>query len=241
MARIEIGLSGYSYQSWQGSARFYPPDLKAADFLRYYATRYGTVELDGLWYRLPTVTAVQNWIEQSPEDFIYAPKAHRQITHVRRLKPEGYSTLTAMIERLQPLHEAGKLGPILLQLPPNLIRDDTRLASFLARLPATHRWAMEFRHDSWHAGAIEQLLRDHGVAWAAVETDEHGAEDRNTASFRYIRLRKSLYVTRDLVRWSERLRTAAEAAQDSFVYVKHEDEGSPWRWADRLIKLSGRS
>lgn len=165
MARISIGLSGYSYKAWQGPTRFYPPDIKAAGFLRYYATRYPTVELDGIWYRLPTDNAVRNWINETPPDFIYAPKAHREITHVRRLKPEGLPTLKAMLDRLTPLHKAGKLGPVLLQLPPNFKRDDERLAAFLGALPTAYRWAMEFRHDSWHAEPVEQLLRDHGVAW----------------------------------------------------------------------------
>lgn len=239
MARIYIGLSGYSYKPWQGPDRFYPSDLKPTGFLRYYATRYPTVELDGIWYRLPTDQAVRAWLEQTPSDFVYAPKAHRQITHVRRLKLEGLSTLNAMLERLAPLHQAKKLGPVLLQLPPNFKRDDARLAAFLDALPASQRWAIEFRHDSWHDGAVEELLRHHGVAWAGVDTDEHEAEDRDTASFRYARLRKSAYAKPDLEAWAERLKTASGLGQDCYVYCKHEDEGSPWVWADDLLHLLG--
>jgi uncharacterized protein YecE (DUF72 family) len=239
MAHIYIGLSGYSYKAWQGPTRFYPPGVKAAGFLRYYATRYRTVELDGIWYRLPTDNAVQAWLEQTPSQFIYAPKAHREITHIRRLKPESLPTLETMLARLEPLHQAGKLGPILLQLPPNLRRDDSRLATFLGSLPSTHRWAVEFRHDSWHAGEIERLLRDHNVAWAAVETDEHDAEDRDTANFRYARLRRSSYESPQLRRWAERFRESLKKEQDCFVYCKHEDEGSPWVWADELMQLLG--
>lgn len=237
MARISIGLSGYSYKAWQGPDRFYPPDIKAAGFLPYYASRYQTVELDGIWYRLPSEKAVRAWIEQTPPDFLYAPKAHRQITHVRRLKPEGLPTLQIMLERLKPLREAHKLGPILLQLPPNLKRDDARLDTFLKALPKGHRWAMEFRHDSWHAARIERLLRDHGIAWAAVETDEHDAEDRDTADFLYVRLRKGGYSTAELRRWAKRFEDAATRGRDCFVYCKHEDEGAPWLWADELISL----
>lgn len=237
MAKMYIGLSGYSYRAWQGPKRFYPPDIKAADFLSYYATRYPTVELDGIWYRLPTAQAVRTWIEQTPSGFIYAPKAHRQITHVRRLKPESLPTLRAMLDRLAPLQEARKLGPVLLQLPPNFKRDDARLAAFLDALPGTCRWAIEFRHDSWQADPIEELLRHHGVAWAAVDTDEHDAEHRETGSFRYARLRKSSYDTPQLRAWAERFQRALEKGQDCFVYCKHEDEGSPWIWADELINL----
>lgn len=239
MAHVYIGLSGYSYKAWQGPDRFYPPDIKTTGFLRYYATRYTTVELDGIWYRLPTEKAVRNWINETPSDFVYAPKAHRQITHMQRLKPEGLPTLLVMLERLTPLREAGKLGPILLQLPPNLKRDDARLAAFLRALPTTHRWAMEFRHDSWHAEPVEQLLRDHGIAWAAVETDERDAEHRDTTTFRYARLRKSAYGAPQLSHWAERFRDALCKGQDWFVYCKHEDQGSPWLWADELIRLLG--
>jgi uncharacterized protein YecE (DUF72 family) len=240
MARIYIGLSGYSYKAWQGADRFYPPDIKQAGFLRYYASRYQTVELDGVWYRLPTDKTVRAWIDQTPADFIYAPKAHREITHIRRLKPEGLPTLKAMLERLEPLRQAGKLGPILLQLPPQLKREDARLGAFLDALPSTHRWAMEFRHDSWHTAEIERLLHDHNVAWAAVETDERAAEQRDTADFRYARLRKSAYDKQQLSRWADRLRESSQHGQDCFVYCKHEDEGSPWLWADELVQPLSR-
>ncbi len=236
MARCYVGLSGYSYKAWQGPDRFYPVGLKPDAFLRHYAGRYSTVELDGLWYRLPTAKAVQAWLDHSPAHFVFAPKAHRQITHIQRLKPEGWPTLTAMLERLEPLRQAGRLGPILLQLPPNLPRDDGRLAAFLDQLPTGYSWAIEFRHDSWHDSSIEHLLQRHGVAWAAVETDEHPAEDRDTAPFRYTRLRKSTYDQEELRRWARRFAELTGRGQDCFVYCKHEDEGSPWLWADEILK-----
>ncbi len=237
MAKIYIGLSGYSYKAWQGPHRFYPPDIKSAEFLRYYASRYRTVELDGVWYRLPTEKTVQTWSQTTPSEFIYAPKAHREITHIRRLKPEGLPTLMAMLQRLEPLRKMSKLGPVLLQLPPNLKRDDGRLEEFLCRLPSTHRWAMEFRHESWHTGEIEQLLLRHAVAWAAVETDEQEPEHRDTADFRYVRLRRNAYSESQLNRWAERLQEASQKGKDCFIYCKHEDEGSPWLWADELLRL----
>ena len=232
-----IGLSGYSYKAWQGPNRFYPPDIRPTEFLRYYATRYQTVELDGVWYRLPSEKTVQAWHTDTPPHFIYAPKAHRDITHIRRLKPEGFPMLMTMLQRLEPLHKAGRLGPILIQLPPNLKRDDERLETFLGSLPTTYRWAIEFRHGSWHADETERLLRRHSVAWAAVETDEYEAEHRDTAQFRYVRLRKTEYGQAELRRWAERLQTACQQGQDCFVYCKHEDEGSPWLWADELNRL----
>lgn len=145
--------------------------------------------------------------------------------------------LKAMLQRLEPLHKTGKLGPILIQLPPNLKRDDERLETFLGSLPTTHQWAVEFRHESWQADAIERILRQYSVAWAAVETDEHEAEHRDTAQFRYVRLRKTAYDQAVLRRWAERFQDAFQREQDCFVYCKHEDEGSPWLWADELNRL----
>lgn len=237
MARAHIGLSGYSYKPWQGPDRFYPPDLKQTAFLRYYATRYDTVELDGLWYRLPSEKAVADWLASTPSHFLFAPKVHRQITHRYRLKPECYDFLQVVLNRLKPLAAGNRLGPLLIQLPPNMKRDDDRLAAFLEQLPASARWAVEFRHDSWHDDAIESLLRRFNVSWAAADTDERPAECRNTADFWYVRLRRSAYDERDLEQWAGKLRSVVGEGKSCFVYCKHEDEGSPWIWADRLLKL----
>jgi uncharacterized protein YecE (DUF72 family) len=237
MAGAHIGLSGYSYKPWQGPDRFYPPDLKQTAFLRYYATRYDTVELDGLWYRLPSEKAVADWLASTPSGFLFAPKVHRQITHRFRLKPECYDFLQLMLNRLKPLAAANRLGPLLIQLPPNMKRDEERLAAFLGQLPASARWAVEFRHDSWHDDAIASLLRRFNVSWAAVDTDERPAECRDTADFWYVRLRRSAYDERDLEQWADKFRNMVGEGKSCFVYCKHEDEGSPWIWADKLVKF----
>lgn len=241
MACIHIGLSGYSYKPWQGPKRFYPSGIKQSDFLEYYSTRYATVELDGLWYRLPTLSSVTKWIDQTPDHFVFSAKAHRTITHLKRLRPDAVPFLHTMMDHLAPLAEKGKLGPILLQLPPNLKRDDDRLAAFLPSLSRSHRWAIEFRHDSWNHPAVESLVRRFHVAWAAVETDECYAERRDTADFVYARLRRSEYSFKDLERWGEYFRGARANGKDCYVYCKHEDEGSPWVWADHLLKMTAPS
>lgn len=238
MADIRIGLSGYSYKPWQGSTRFYPPALKQSDFLGYYSTRYSTVELDGLWYRLPTLSAVTKWVDQTPAHFVFSVKAHRTITHLKRLRPEAIPFLQTMLEHLTPLAEKGKLGPILLQLPPNFKRDDERLAAFLPSLPRSYRWAMEFRHDSWNNPAVEALLRRFHVAWAAGEMDDRQVEHRDTADFMYARLRRSRYSIKQLKIWGEYFTEARKKGRDCYVYCKHEDEGSPWVWADRLLNMT---
>lgn len=237
MAQAHIGLSGYSYKPWQGPGRFYPATLKQAGFLGYYATRYDTVELDGVWYRLPTEKTVADWLAFTPTHFLFAPKVHRQITHRARLKPECHDFIQVMLNRLKPLASAGRLGPLLIQLPPNMKRDDDRLASFLGQLPKSLRWAIEFRHDSWHDQAVETLLRQFNVSWVAADTDERPAECRSTADFWYVRLRRGAYDEADLEAWASRIRQQVEEGKSCFVYCKHEDEGSPWVWADRLLQL----
>jgi len=237
MAQAHIGLSGYSYKPWQGPGRFYPATLKQAGFLGYYATRYDTVELDGVWYRLPTEKAVADWLTSTPADFLFAPKVHRQITHRARLKPECYDFIQVMLNRLKPLASAERLGPLLIQLPPNMKRDDDRLASFLGQLPASVRWAIEFRHESWHDTSVELLLRRFNVSWVAADSDERPVECRDTADFWYVRLRRSAYDDGDLERWAGRIREMVGEGKSCFVYCKHEDEGSPWVWADRLLQL----
>jgi uncharacterized protein YecE (DUF72 family) len=237
MAQAHIGLSGYSYKPWQGPDRFYPSTLKQKDFLRYYATRYDTVELDGVWYRLPSEKAVADWIALTPPHFLFAPKVHRQITHRSRLKPDSYDFVQVMLDRLKRLASAERLGPLLIQLPPNLKRDDDRLARFLERLPASARWAIEFRHDSWYDGTVEALLKQFNVSWVAADTDDRPAECRDTADFWYVRLRRSAYDEQDLQHWAKRFRKAVAEGKSCYVYCKHEDEGSPWIWADRLLQL----
>jgi uncharacterized protein YecE (DUF72 family) len=238
MARSYIGLSGYSYKAWQGPGRFYPDGLKQPQFLSYYAQRYETVELDGTWYRMPSAEMVRGWTAHTPDGFLFAPKAHRQVTHLRRLKPEALESLRVMTDRLAPLAAVGRLGPILLQLPPNLRRDDERLDAFLSGVPKDLRWAMEFRHASWNVAEVEALLRTHRVAWVAAETDETLAERRDTAAFRYARLRRSAYDEGALREWARWCQEAVVAGKDCFVFLKHEDEGAPWIWADRLVEFT---
>lgn len=237
MAQAHIGLSGYSYKPWQGPGRFYPPNLKQAGFLGYYATRYDTVELDGVWYRLPSEKAMADWLASTPPHFLFTPKVHRQITHRSRLKSEGYDFIRVMLGRLNALASAKRLGPLLIQLPPNLPRDEDRLAAFFEQLPTNVRWAIEFRHASWNDPAIAALLQRFNVSWVAADTDESPAECRDTADFWYVRLRRSAYNEQDLGQWAGRIRKMVGEGKSCYVYCKHEDEGSPWIWADRLREL----
>jgi len=247
MAKAWIGLSGYSYKPWQGEGRFYPPGLKQSEFLGFYQARYDAVEMDGTWYRMPSEKSVEEWARfgppgtASPFDFRYSFKLHRQITHMARLRLTSIDSLHFMLKRLGPLAAAGKLGPFLIQLPPNLKRDDERLSQFLDHLPTSIEdvaalarpleWAVEFRHDSWNVPDVETIMRNHRVAWVASDTDAAAAQRRDTGPSHYARLRRSEYTPDALRDWASYF---AGTCKDCYIFCKHEDEGSPWIWADWL-------
>jgi len=237
MAQFYVGLSGYSYKPWQGEGRFYPPELKQKQFLSYYAERYNAVEMDGTWYRMPSEAGVKSWLEGSPEGFRYTFKVHRNVSHVSRLKPESIGSVKFMLERLAPLEKAGKMGALYVQLPPNFKRNDVRLKEFLEGLPPGHPYGIEFRNESWFVPEVEEMLRNHKVAWVAWDTDEVAGQRRDTGHFLYVRMRRESYTDEKLKSWADWFQRALDQGKDCYAFIKHEDEGSPWIDADRLLKL----
>gem|GEM_PF-297009 len=222
-----------SYAEWQGEGLFYPPGLKSGDLLSFYATRFPTVELDGTWYRMPSARAVEGWNARTPPGFRFAPKVHRNVTHMARLKLEAIDSLKFMLKRLRPLAVDGKLGPLLVQLPPNLKQDLPRLEAFLLAAPKTVgdaiddpsctvpvRYAVEFRNTTWHTAETEALLCAHNAAWVGADTDEAEAQRRPTADFAYFRLRKTEYTPEALDAWRSDLREWVAGGRDAFVYCK---------------------
>ena len=160
--RLHIGCSGWNYDHWRNGV-FYPPRCPARRWLTYYAERFDTVEVNSSFYRLPRRDAVARWVEQTPEDFVFAVKVSRYLTHIKRLRGVDVH-LPLLLERIRPLSDAGKLGPLLWQLPPTFVRDDGRLAEALASFPTEFRHAVEFRHESWFAERPLELLAERGVA-----------------------------------------------------------------------------
>jgi uncharacterized protein YecE (DUF72 family) len=205
---VRIGCSGWNYKSWRGHV--YPPGLPAGRWLERYASLFDTVEVNTTFYRLIGRDAVARWVEQTPPDFVFAVKASRYLTHVRRLRgiADGIATF---YERLQPIVEAGRLGPVLWQLPENFHRDDERLASALAELP-TGRHAFEFRHPSWFVPEVYSLLRGHDVALVIGDHPARPFQTREaTAGWRYVRMhygsrgRRGNYSLRELETWARRI------------------------------------
>jgi uncharacterized protein YecE (DUF72 family) len=213
---LRIGTSGYSYKEWKGT--FYPEGLKAADMLSYYAGKLGTVEINNTFYRLPTPKLLEGWASQVPESFRFVLKASQKITHFKRLKGVE-EEMGFLVNSARTL--GSRLGAFLVQIPPNLKRDDDRLAAFLALLPQGMRAAFEVRHPSWLVPEVFALLEKHGVALVASQTDEEpDPEVMRTAPWGYLRLRKTAYQTAELDSWSRRI--AGMGWEEAFIFFKHE-------------------
>jgi uncharacterized protein YecE (DUF72 family) len=233
---VHVGCSGWNYRDWRGEV--YPAGLPASQWLAHYAKLFDTVEVNSTFYRLISQDAVARWIDQTPDHFVFAVKASRYLTHVRRLSniADGVSRF---YERLQPMIEAKRLGPVLWQLPETFHRDDKRLAAALARFPAG-RHALELRHPSWFAPDVYALLREHDVALVIGDhPDRRFQTHEATTGWRYIRLhygsrgRRGNYSGRELAAWAERLHLW-RADGSIYVYFNNDWEAFAPRNASQL-------
>jgi uncharacterized protein YecE (DUF72 family) len=231
---IRPGTSGWSYKEWKGT--FYPSDLPSDDMLRHYATRLPSVEINNSFYRIPKEKVLLEWADQVPADFRFVLKASRRITHINRLANED-GTLEYFLRTINVLGE--RLGPTLFQCPPSLRKDMARLRDFLALVPRTWRAALEFRHASWFTDEVYDALRGHDIALVAVDEDEGegaGAPLVPTASWGYLRLRRTDYTDDMLKAWIERIR--GQPWQEAYAFLKHDEEkGTGPEAATRLREL----
>ena len=232
--RVFVGTSGYAYKEWKGA--FYPPKLAAGDMLRFYAGRLGAVEINNTFYRMPSERVLVDWAGQVPEAFRFVLKASQRITHYARLKTDDdsldYFLRTANV--LGP-----RLGPTLFQLPPTFKKDLPRLTDFLAKLPRTWRAAIEFRHESWFVDDVLDALRARDLALVTVDEDEGGSPLVATASWGYLRLRRTGYDPAALASWAERIR--GQPWQEAYAFLKHDEEGTEAngpKWAEELARLT---
>lgn len=227
---IQAGTSGYSYKEWKGA--FYPEKLAAAQYLKFYAERFSTVEINNTFYRFPSARVLESWRAETPEGFTFAVKANQGITHRGQLK-EVEQLTRDFVERCGVLHD--KLGPVLFQLPPTLRRDDGRLQAFLDGLPVGRRYAVEFRHATWFDDTVYGLLSSAGVALCISEEDKLATPRAATAGYCYIRLRKDAYTDDELANWRSWIDSQAAEGRDVFVYLKHDTEGESPERALRLL------
>lgn len=233
--KLHVGTSGFSYKEWKGS--FYPEKLPAKEMLRYYGERFGTVEINNTFYRIPKTAVVEAWASEVPPDFRFVLKASQRITHILRLK-EVAEPVSIFLKVAGALKE--RLGPLLFQLPPNMKKDLERLHGLLALLPKESRTTLEFRHASWFDDEVFALLREHQATLCIAEAEgDLAVPFVSTANWGYLRLRLPEYSDADLQTWLEQIR--AQAWQEAYVFFKHEDEGKGPKFAKRFLELARNS
>jgi uncharacterized protein YecE (DUF72 family) len=227
MARpVHIGCSGWNYRDWRGA--IYPEGLPARRWLERYAELFDTVEVNNTFYRLPSQSAVEGWVEQTPSGFVIAVKASRYLTHVKRLR-EMQRGAARYFEAIGPLASSPKLGPVLWQLPANFKRDDERLREALSQLPKG-RHCFEFRHPTWFVPEVYELLRRHGAALVIGDDPERPFQSHEiTADWTYVRFhrgnrgRRGNYSKRELEDWKRRI-AAWRSDVEVFAYFNNDWE-----------------
>ena len=224
LSRLFAGTSGWAYPTWKPG--FYPPGLPAKRFLEHYASRLNSVEVNYTFRSLPSAAMLAGWLAATPPGFRFSFKAPQRITHFNRLR-DCDAAVAEFVAALAPVRAAGKLGPLLFQLPPNFKADPERLAAFLAApaLAAPLLLAFEFRHQSWFTEQTYSILRAHTAALCIAESDDLQTPEIHCASTHAcFRLRRDGgYNPQEIEAFAEKF-SALAAAMDVYIYFKHEDE-----------------
>jgi uncharacterized protein YecE (DUF72 family) len=238
---IRIGTSGWHYRSWHGP--FYPARLKIKDFLSYYVQRFDTAEINNSFYRLPTEQAVRAWQESTPKHFLFAWKASRFITHMKRLKGIEES-IDLVFGRMSALRE--KFGPVLFQLPPTFKADAEtreRVARCLSLVPQGRRCAFEFRHPSWYDETTFRTLSDHNAALCISDHADAPAPWEATADFVYVRAHGTngryagSYSAEILQDWASRIVRWHGSGRSVYVYFDNDIKSAAPGDAQTLLSL----
>lgn len=229
--KLWVGTSGYSYKEWKGI--FYPEDLPDKEMLSYYAQQLPAVEINNTFYRMPKSSVLENWAEQTPEDFRFVLKASQKITHKKRLK-EAEEETGYFLKTAQTLGK--RLGAVLFQMPPYLRKDLPRLQNFVELLPHNVKCAFEFRHETWFDQETYDCLKEKQCALCFSDTDDNKLNDLvSTAPWGYLRLRRQDYAERELRAWAKKIEK--QNWDEVFVFFKHEDEGAGPRMAKQFADL----
>jgi uncharacterized protein YecE (DUF72 family) len=236
---IVVGTSGWTYDGWRGP--FYPKGVPKKNWLRWYSAQFPTTEINGSFYRTPSLEAVEGWRDQTPPGFLFAWKASKFITHWKRLTEKCDNSLALMETRLKVL--GPKLGPVLFQLPPQFTANKDRLAGFLRMLPRKHCYAFEFRHPSWYEPEILALLADHDVSLCLSDHKDAPSPWEVTASHVYVRghgptgAYKDRYPETTLRRWASDARKWQRQKRRVFIYFDNDQKSAAPQDAERLIEL----
>jgi uncharacterized protein YecE (DUF72 family) len=225
-ASIHIGTSGWHYPHWKGP--FYPFDQAEKDFLEYYAGVFQTVEINNTFYHLSKKETFLGWSAAVPDHFIFALKASRYLTHMKKLKDVDKS-LSSFLDLAAILKD--KMGPILFQLPPRWHQNTERFQSFLKILPKDFRFAFEFRDHSWYDPEIYDLLSEAKAAFCIYDLDGHLSPQKITADFIYVRLHgpegpyRGRYKTSDLAGWARAFLTWSRKGKEIYCYFDNDEAG----------------
>ncbi|HDN02060.1 MAG TPA: DUF72 domain-containing protein [Candidatus Bathyarchaeota archaeon] len=238
LERFHVGCSGWYYRHWEGV--LYPPGTDKSKYFEYYCKAFRTVEINSTFYKMPFRGYVKGWVRKAPSGFVYAVKMNRRITHENRLKDVDF-ILNDFLGRIKPLKDAGKLGPILVQLPPGLHRDDGLLERFLSILPRGYEYAVEFRHRSWFEGEVLRLLERYGVAFCVVSAPRMPSMAESTCDFAYVRFHgvkrwyNYNYSREELQQWANRI--SKLPVQRVYIYFNNDPYGYAVRNAKTMIGL----
>jgi uncharacterized protein YecE (DUF72 family) len=235
---VYIGTSGWHYDHWKGP--FYPDRLPKSEMFSYYSRQFRAVEINNSFYRLPSKETLQGWGGTAPECFVFAVKASRYITHMKKLK-DPHEPVAALIENVTVLD--AKLGPILFQLPPRWKVNPDRLREFLSTLPEGLRYAFEFRDPSWFDDRIYDALKQAGAALCMYDLAGRRSPKRVTADFIYIRLHgpdaayEGQYDTSTLTGWAGAMYAWLNQGKEIFCFFDNDQNGYAAQDALRLQKM----
>jgi uncharacterized protein YecE (DUF72 family) len=238
---VLVGTSGWQYKDWRGL--FYPPGMPTPRWLAQYSGEFITVENNNAFYRLPETETFARWRDATPPGFVMAVKASRFLTHIKRLK-EPEEPVARLMDRVQGL--GSRLGPILLQLPPNLKADLGKLDACLRCFPSDVRVAVEPRHRTWWTTELRELLTERKAALVWADRCSRPINPMwRTADWGYVRLHEGRakpwpnYGRAALRTWADRVRETYSDREDVYVYFNNDPGGAAIRNARTFRQLVG--
>ncbi len=231
--RVFVGVSGFSYAGWKG--KFYPENLKSEEFLGFYSKRLNSVEINSSFYAPPTAPMVKSWSSKTNDDFRFAFKAPRQVTHILKLgkgSPETSERMSRTLDLLGP-----RKGPILFQLPPYARADLKLLEEFLSKTSAIESRVFEFRHESWLQNATYDVLEKKSAGFCIAETEDMAPSFKVTSNTAYFRLRRDQYDSDAIDKWSKKIAEATSTVHEVYVYLRHDEKGENALLAEKLARV----